>query len=95
MLQASANGTIRVPIKKESRAAQISLSSKAYGQATAAETDVTVSDGSTKKLRVREPLESDLNLAYIGKLYIGTSDPPQMVRVNFDTGSANPWIVAK
>jgi len=33
-------------------------------------------------------------MSYIGELYMGTGTP-QKVRVNFDTGSANPWILSK
>ena len=33
------------------------------------------------------------NVAYIGKLYVGSNR--QMIRANFDTGSANPWIFSK
>ena len=49
---------------------------------------------SLTKVHVREPLTNSQNLSYIGELYIG-SGTPQKVRAIFDTGSANPWILAK
>lgn len=50
--------------------------------------------GQLSNVQVLEPLTNSQNLSYIGELYIG-SGTPQKVRAIFDTGSANPWILAE
>mmetsp|Transcript_30672 Transcript_30672/g.37955 ORF Transcript_30672/g.37955 Transcript_30672/m.37955 type:complete len:350 (+) Transcript_30672:379-1428(+) len=44
-------------------------------------------------MQVRETLENQNNMVYMGDLYIGS--PAQAIRAIFDTGSANPWILSK
>ena len=43
---------------------------------------------------VAMPLDNMFNYGYVGEFYLG-SDEPQQVRVLFDTGSANSWILSK
>jgi hypothetical protein len=38
-------------------------------------------------------LINNYNTMYIGTMHVGT--PPQEIRVMFDTGSANTWVVSK
>ena len=49
--------------------------------------------GKTGGIRVREELNNESNIAYMGDLYFGS--PPQKIRAIFDTGSANPWVISK
>ena len=44
--------------------------------------------------KVSMPLDNKWNFAYIGEFFLG-SGSPQQVRVLFDTGSANSWILSK
>ena len=50
--------------------------------------------GHLSNVMIREPLANQMNLSYIGELYLGSGEP-QKVRAIFDTGSANPWILSK
>ena len=44
--------------------------------------------------RVALDLVNTWNYGYIGEFYLGTGSP-QKIRVMFDTGSANSWILSK
>lgn len=52
-------------------------------------TTKTISDG---KKSAEIKLQNNRNFDYIGDVYIG--NPPQKIRGNFDTGSANTWILS-
>ena len=40
------------------------------------------------------PLDNMWNFGYIGEFYLGSGEP-QKIRVLFDTGSANSWVISK
>ena len=64
---------------------------EAVGELQDGESGIMV--GKTGGIRVREELNNESNIAYMGDLYFGS--PPQKIRAIFDTGSANPWVITK
>ena len=38
-------------------------------------------------------LKNNYNMGYVGEFFLGT-ETPQKIRVMFDTGSANSWVLS-
>ena len=76
-------GAIRIPIKKlPYEFTQVGAESETIGMGTV---------GSD---HVRMSLDNMWNFGYVGEFYLGSGEP-QLIRVLFDTGSANSWIISK